>query len=96
MKFSFSLLYYNTSYETYKYMTKKTNTNKYNLSDRLVYLREDVIVPFSRIDIIIKSDKNPSSGEKYDKPRWIVYLSNCKYQYITVTEKEFSNIKDLL
>mgnify|MGYP007056159783 CR=1 FL=1 len=73
------------------------NNNKVALNDKLIRLRDDVIVPFSRIDIIIKSDKNPSTGEKYSSPRWIVYLCNvCKYQYITITEEDFLNIKNLL
>ena len=74
-----------------------TNNSKGTLNDKLIQLRADVIVPFSRIDIIIKTNKNPSTGETYSSPRWIVYLaSDSKYKYITLTEDDFSNIKNLL
>ena len=78
-----------------KTVTKKT---KEASNDKLIYLRNDVIIPFNRIDIIIKTTKNPANNEQWSSPRWIVYLVNdSMYKYITLTEEEFSkHIKKLL
>lgn len=61
-----------------------------NKSKNLVQLRDDVVVGSDKIDIILKTNKNPKDNTTLSEDIYVVYLNkDSKYSYIIITEEDF-------
>lgn len=62
------------------------------LKTNIIQVREDVYVNIDNIDSIIKTTKDPKDNSVLDKPMYVVYLKNSKYNWIGVDTKEFETL----
>ena len=58
-------------------------------SNRLIYLRDGIIISLDKIDVIVKQTIDPKSGRELNDPIYVIYLTNSKYDWITISEENF-------
>ena len=42
-----------------------------------------------KIDVIVKQTTDPRSGRELNDPIYVIYLTNSKYDWITISEENF-------
>ena len=58
-------------------------------SNRLIYLRDGIIISLDKIDVIVKQTIDPKSGRELNNPIYVIYLTNSKYDWISISEENF-------
>jgi len=64
------------------------NTKCYK-SNKLIQIREGITISLDKIDVIVKQTTDPKTGKELDNPIYVIYLTNSKYDWISVSEENF-------
>ena len=65
--------------------------NKSYKTDKLLRIREDVIIPIDKIDVIVKTKIDPKTGNELSSPVYVIYMTNgSRYNWISVSEEHFN------
>ncbi len=64
------------------------NTKCYK-SNKLIQIREGITISLDKIDVIVKQTTDPKTGKELDNPIYVIYLTDSKYDWISVSEENF-------
>lgn len=64
------------------------NTKQYK-SNKLIHIRDGIIISLDKIDVIVKQTTDPKSGRELNNPIYVIYLTNSKYDWISISEENF-------
>jgi len=64
------------------------NTKCYK-SNKLIQIREGITISLDKIDVIVKQTTDPKTGKELDKPIYVIYLTDSKYDWISISEENF-------
>ena len=64
------------------------NTKQYK-SNKLIHIRDGIIISLDKIDVIVKQTTDPKTGRELNNPIYVIYLTNSKYDWISISEENF-------
>lgn len=64
------------------------NTKCYK-SNKLIQIREGITISLDKIDVIVKQTTDPKTGKELNNPIYVIYLTDSKYDWISVSEENF-------
>lgn len=62
---------------------------KYYKSNKLIQIREGITISLDKIDVIVKQTTDPKTGKELDNPIYVIYLTDSKYDWISISEENF-------
>lgn len=64
-------------------------SNKCYKNNKLIQIRDGIIISLDKIDVIVKQTKDPKTGKELNNPIYVIYLTNSKYDWISISEENF-------
>lgn len=58
-------------------------------NNKLIQIRDGIIISLDKIDVIVKQTKDPKTGKELNDPIYVIYLTNSKYDWISISEENF-------
>ena len=58
-------------------------------NNKLIQIREGITISLDKIDVIVKQTKDPKTGKELNDPIYVIYLTNSKYDWISISEENF-------
>lgn len=58
-------------------------------SNKLIQIREGIAISLDKIDVIVKQTTDPKTGKELNNPIYVIYLTDSKYDWISVSEENF-------